>query len=103
LAHLKLKPKDGWSSVFVSQDGRPAFVDNPNREEGVAWYRLDVIEQFAHDHDLKVVWRVWVEKDGGLGTHRNGPHHKQFARNDYIGYFYREDDTWRGKLIKFRD
>ncbi|AYM10822.1 hypothetical protein G6L58_07255 [Agrobacterium tumefaciens] len=103
LAHLKLKPKDGWSSVFVSQDGRPAFVDNPNREEGLACYRLDVIEQFAHDHDLKVVWRVWVEKDGGLGTHRHGPHHKQFARNDYIGYFYREDDTWRGELIKFRD
>ncbi len=103
LADLKLKPKDGWSSVFVSQDGRPAFVDNSNREEGLACYRLDVIEHFAHAHDLKVVWRVWVEKDGGLGTHRTGPHHKQFARNDYIGYFFREDDTWCGKLIKFRD
>ncbi|MGP4686751.1 hypothetical protein ACSV5K_10350 [Agrobacterium pusense] len=103
LAHLKLKPKDGWSSIFVSEDGRPAFVDNPNREEGLAFYRLDVIEQFADDHDLKVVWRVWVEKDGGLGTHRAGPHHEQFARNDYLGYFFREDGEWRGKLIKFRD
>ncbi|KXG87610.1 hypothetical protein [Agrobacterium bohemicum] len=103
LGYMKLKPKNGWSSVFVTQDEKPAFADKPNQGDNAACFRLDIIEKFAEDHDLKVAWRVWVEKDGGLGTHRAGPDHKQFARNDYIGYFFRDGDEWQGDLVRFRD
>ena len=103
LAELKLKPKDGWSSFFVTDDGSPAFSDNPAFIEGVTVIRQDLIENFARCHNLKVVWRVWVEKDGGMGTNHGSANHEQFARNDFIGFFFEESGAWKGKLIPFRN
>lgn len=102
LAELKLGPKDGWSRFFVTADGDPAFSDNPEFLAGVTVIRQDLIEEFAKRHNLKVVWRVWVEKDGGLGTGHGGGSREQFARNDFIGFFFEDGGNWRGKLIPFR-
>ncbi|MER9723736.1 MULTISPECIES: hypothetical protein [unclassified Mesorhizobium] len=102
LGELKLRPKDGWSNFFVTEDGSPAFSDAPEFLAGIAVIRSDLIEKFANSHDLKVVWRVWVEKDGGLGTNHLGARDDQFARNDFIGFYFKEDGEWRGKLIPFR-
>lgn len=99
LAELKLRPNDGWSRFFVTADGDPAFSDNPSFLAGVTVIRQDLIEEFASNHNLKVVWRVWVEKDGGLGTnHGSG----RFERNDFIGFFFEDGGNWHGKLIPFR-
>lgn len=100
---LKLRPKDGWSKFFVTPDGRPAFSDNPSFLAGVTIIRQDLLEEFARNHSLKVVWRVWVEKDGGLGTNHGSGRHDQFARNDFIGFFFEEGGNWQGKLIPFRN
>lgn len=102
LAELKLRPKDGWSNFFVTSDGALAFSDNPAFLAGIAIVRRDLIEEFATNHNLKVVWRVWVEKDGGQGTNRLGARHDQFARNDFIGFYFEEGGKWQGKLIPFR-
>ncbi|SDA20428.1 hypothetical protein SAMN05216315_11376 [Nitrosospira sp. Nsp18] len=102
LAELKLQPRDGWSKFFVTADGDPAFSDNPASLAGTAIIRRDLIEKFAGFHNLKVVWRVWVEKDGGLGTNHLDAQHKQFARSDFIGFFFEEGGKWQGKLIPFR-
>lgn len=102
LAELKLRPKDGWSRFFVTADGEPAFSDNPAFLAGVTVIRQDLIEQFARNHNLKVVWRVWVEKDGGLGTNHGSGRFEQFARNDFIGFFFEDGENWQGKLIPFR-
>lgn len=102
LAELKLAPKNGWSKFFVTADGKPAFSDNPSFLAGVTVIRQDLIEEFAKNHDLKVVWRVWVEKDGGLGTNHGVGRHRQFARNDFIGFFFEDRGNWQGKLIQFR-
>lgn len=102
LAELKLRPKDGWSNFFVTSDGAPAFSDNPSFLAGIAIVRRDLIEEFASNHNLKIVWRVWVEKDGGLGTNHFSLQHDQFARNDFIGFFFEEGGKWQGKLIPFR-
>lgn len=102
LAELKLQPRDGWSKFFVTADGDPAFSDNPAFLAGTAIIRHDLIEKFARSHNLKVVWKVWVEKDGGLGTNHLGAQHKQFARSDFIGFFFEEGGKWQGKLMPFR-
>lgn len=102
LAELKLSPKDGWSRFFVTADGNPAFSDNPSFLAGITVIRQDLIEEFAKNHNFKVVWRVWVEKDGGLGTNHGSGRFKQFARNDFIGFFFRDGENWQGKLIPFR-
>jgi hypothetical protein len=103
LGELMLSPKDGWSRFFVTPDGCPAFSDNPAFLAGVTIIRHDLIEKFAKIHDLKVVWRVWVEKDGGLGTNHRSGESNQFSRKDFVGFFFEEDGTWQGKLIPFRD
>ncbi|MET4422959.1 hypothetical protein AB7645_37325 [Bradyrhizobium sp. 956_D2_N1_5] len=102
LAELKLGPKNGWSKFFVTVNGEPAFSDNPSLLAGVTVIRQDLIEEFARNHSFKVVWRVWVEKDGGLGTNHGIGRHRQFARNDFIGFFFEDDGKWQGKLIPFR-
>lgn len=102
LAEMKLRPKDGWARFFVAADGTPAFSDNPAFLAGVTIIRQDIIEQFANSHNLKVVWRVWVEKDGGLGTNHGSGRFEQFARNDFIGFFFEVGGNWQGKLIPFR-
>jgi hypothetical protein len=102
LAELKLGPKDGWSPFFVAADGTPAFSDIPSFLAGVTVIRQDLIEEFSRNHGLKVVWRVWVEKDGGLGTDHFSNRHEQFSRNDFIGFFFEDGGNWRGKLIPFR-
>ena len=102
LAELELSPKDGWSRYFVTADGNPAFSDNPSFLAGITVIRQDLIEEFAKNHGLKVVWRVWVEKDGGLGTNHGSGNHEQFARNDFIGFFFENGGTWKGQLIPFR-
>ncbi|MEY9125783.1 hypothetical protein [Bradyrhizobium yuanmingense] len=102
LAELRLRPKDGWSTYFVTANGEPAFSDIPSFLAGVTVIRQDLIEKFARNHNLKVVWRVWVEKDGGLGTNHGAGRHRQVARNDFIGFFFKDGLNWRGKLISFR-
>jgi len=102
LSELNLQPRDGWSKFFVTADGDPAFSDDPAFLAGTAIIRRDLIEKFASNHNLKVVWRVWIEKDGGLGTNHFSVQHKQFARNDFIGFYFEEGGSWRGKLIPFR-
>ena len=102
LAELKLRPPNGWSNFFVTIDGVPAFSDSPAFLAGAAVIRRDLIEEFASNHLLKVVWRVWVEKDGGLGTNHFGARHNQFARNDFIGFYFEDGGKWQGKLIPFR-
>ena len=102
LAELKLSPKDGWSRFFVAADGTHAFSDNPAFLAGVTVIRQDLIEEFAGNHNLKVVWRVWVEKDGGLGTNHGSGRFEQFARNDFIGFFFEDGENWQGELIPFR-
>jgi len=102
LAELRLRPKDGWSTFFVTANGEPAFSDNPSFLAGVTVIRQDLIDQFAKNHNLKVVWRVWVEKDGGLGTNHGIGRHQEFARNDFIGFFFEDGGNWQGKLIPFR-
>ncbi|MDZ5454710.1 hypothetical protein [Labrys sp. ZIDIC5] len=102
LVEMKLSPKDGWSRFFVAADGTPAFSDNPAFLAGVRVIRQDLIEEFARNHNLKVVWRVWVEKDGGLGTNHGSGRFEQFARYDFIGFFFEDGGDWQGKLIPFR-
>ncbi|RXH07280.1 hypothetical protein EAS54_38060 [Bradyrhizobium guangzhouense] len=102
LAELRLRPKDGWSTSFVTANGEPAFSDNPSFLAGITVIRRDLIEEFAKNHNLKVVWRVWVEKDGGLGTNHGAGRHRQVARNDFIGFFFKDGLSWQGKLISFR-
>lgn len=103
LAELKLRPKDGWSRFFVTVDGNPAFSDNPSFLAGVTVIRQDLIERFAKNHGLKVVWRVWVEKDGGLGTNHGYGRHDNFSRKDFIGFYFEDSGEWKGKMIPFRD
>lgn len=103
LAELKLRPKDGWSRFFVTVDGNPAFSDNPSFLAGVTVIRQDLIERFAKNHGLKVVWRVWVEKDGGLGTNHGSGRHDNFSRKDFIGFYFEDSGEWKGKMIPFRD
>ena len=103
LAELKLSPKDGWSRFFVAADETPAFSDNPEFLAGVTVVRQDLIDEFARNRNLKVVWRVWVEKDGGLGTNEGSGPFEQFARNDFVGFFFEDAGKWQGKLIPFRD
>ncbi|MER9226139.1 hypothetical protein NKI39_10880 [Mesorhizobium sp. M0664] len=102
LAELKLRPKDGWSNFFVTSDGDPAFSDSPEFLAGITIVRRDLIEEFANNNNLTIVWRVWVEKDGGQGTNHFSERHDQFARNDFIGFFFQESGKWQGKLIPFR-
>jgi hypothetical protein len=103
LAELKLRPKDGWSRFFVTVDGNPAFSDNPSFLAGVTVVRQDLIERFAKNHGLKVVWRVWVEKDGGLGTNHGSGRFEKFSRQDFIGFYFEDSGDWKGKMIPFRD
>jgi hypothetical protein len=103
LAELKLRPKDGWSKYFVTADGDPAFSDDPAFLEGVGIVRRDLIEKFANDRDLKVVWRVWVEKDGGLGARQLGARREKFERSDFIGFYFEERGQWQGTLMPFRN
>jgi len=103
ISELKLRPKDGWSSLFVTEDGSPAFSHTPASLGGIAVIRRDVIEKFANAHNLKIVWRVWVEKDGGLGTNHSSRWKEQFSRRDFIGFFFDEVGGWQGELIPFRD
>lgn len=84
-------------------DGSSAFSDLPEFLGGTAVVRRDVSEQFADSYDLQIAWRVWVEKDGGLGTNHHTADHRQFERHDFIGYFFKENGKWHGELIPFRD
>ncbi|TAY14055.1 hypothetical protein [Rhizobium leguminosarum] len=100
----KLRPNDAWSTYYVSEDGRPAFVhDNDSRDDGVTVVRADVINAFAEEKGLKPVWIVWAEKDGGKGSNRFGQEHRLFARNDFIGFYFETGGTWHGNLIRFRE
>ncbi len=103
LAELNLRPQSGWSNVFLAPDGTLVFFDSPAFLGGIAVIRRDFIEKFASDHNLKVVWRVWVEKDGGLGSVNFDAQHRKFARNDFIGFYFEEGGAWFGNLIPFRD
>lgn len=102
LGELKLRPKDAWSNYFVDEHGHPAFSEVPGFLSGAAIVRRDLIESFARKHSLVPVWRVWVEKDGGLGTHHHAADHRQFARHDFIGYYFPVGGKWNGSLIPFR-
>ncbi|MGN7713727.1 hypothetical protein [Agrobacterium radiobacter] len=103
-ASQKLRPKDAWSTYYVSEDGRPAFVHDPDlNNDGVTVIRADVIEDFADQNGLKPVWIVWAEKDGGKGNNRLVEGDRLFARNDFLGFYYELDGAWHGNLIRFRD
>jgi hypothetical protein len=100
----KLRPNDAWSTYYVSEDGRPAFVhDHDRRDDGVTVVRADIIGDFAIQNGLKPVWIVWAEKDGGKGDNRLVPEDRLFARNDFLGFYYELDGVWHGNLIRFRD
>jgi hypothetical protein len=102
LAELKLRPRDWWSSWFVAEDDTPAFCSIPANLGETKVIRRDLIEKFAASHNLKVVWRVWVEKDGGKGTSNWSGQPLQFARKSFIGFYFQENGQWRGKMQPFR-
>ncbi len=103
LASLCLRPKDNFSRVFVDEADCPAFVDGSEWLNDWCIMRFDLIKAFAESQNLIVCWRVWFEKDGGLGSQANDPLQETFVRNDYIGYYSCEDGTWRGELVPFRE
>ncbi|WP_436282190.1 hypothetical protein [Rhizobium sp. LjRoot258] len=100
----KLRPNDAWSTYYVSENGRPAFVhDTDSRDDGVTVVRADVIAAFAEQNGLKPVWIVWAEKDGGKGNKRYVYEERLFARNDFIGFYYEMNGEWHGNLVRFRE
>ncbi|WP_287209239.1 hypothetical protein [Mesorhizobium sp.] len=100
----KLKPNDAWSTYYVSEDGRPAFVHDHDRgDDGVTVVRADVIGDFAIQNGLKPVWIVWAEKDGGKGNNHLVQEDRLFARNDFLSFHYELDGVWHGNLVRFRD
>ncbi len=99
----KLRPKDAWSTYYVSEDDKPAFVHDHDRgDDGVTVIRADVIKDFAKQSGLKPVWIVWGEKDGGKGNNRLVDEEWLFARNDFLGFYYELGGVWHGNLIRFR-
>lgn len=60
-------------------------------DDGVTVVRADVIRRFAELNDLKLVWIVWGEKDGGKGNKSHSEEAELFARNDFIGFYYESD------------
>lgn len=102
LCDLKLRPKSAWSRVFVTVDGEPAFADQPEFMAGITIIRHDLLTKFAEKNGFQVVWRVWVEKDGGRGSKHPSARRETFARHDYIGFFYQSPTGWKGGLIPFR-
>lgn len=102
LTEFKLRPKSAWAGYFVTESDMPVFSDNPEFMGGVTVIRRDILEQFSKSRELTPVWRVWVEKDGGLGTGHGRTDHTQFARHDFVGFYHKSGDRWEGKLIPFR-
>ncbi len=103
LYDLKLAPGGPWSNLFVAEDGTPAFADNPALLGGTCIIRHDLLKEFADKHSLALVWRVWVEKDGGRGNAYHDDGDRMFARHDFIGFYYQSGSSWKGQLIPFRD
>jgi hypothetical protein len=100
---LGLFPESPWSRLFVDEHGRPAFVDQ-KRElfDECCLARYDLVAQFAANNNVHPVWRVWAEKDGGMGTLRETRKRSSFKRRDYIGFFFSRDGSWSGQFVPYR-
>jgi len=103
VAEQRLRPKSPWSRLYVDNNGEPAFVDEAEFLEGLCIIREDILRDFANKHDLEIVWRVWVEKDGGMGSNYRDESKTTFVRKDYLGFFFQQDGEWKGKFVPFRD
>lgn len=103
VAELKLSPKNPWSRLFVTDNGSPAFISRTDEETNLLLARRDVLSKFTEKNNLHLVWRVWVEKDGGKGTDHGNADLNTFSRKGYLGFFFECAGEWRGKYIPFRD
>lgn len=104
LATLGLKPKSPFSSHFVDASGHPAFSDESEGLDEWCVMRWDLLKQFATARNLGVLWRVWLEKDGGINpVFSESKDRPQWSRRDYLGYSRKAADGWKGNMVRYRD